>query len=536
MHIKLSRLLCLASLAPLLLSAGCHGQKTPAVPPIIHAARPLAIPVLPAPADPGVIGYVKVRDPRRLVAEVGQDQVQSLLNAKDLDINLLRPGTPATLVMWGPDGFAFDKVPLAAFVALQKTPPGFLKDKEDGVKVLEDLTFLPITPTARDHAKAASSLLPLCREPGPWDAQLHVVLSAITRNYGTQLHIGLGALQGAMAAQSKKPGAPDPQAIGSLLTKMLARIEQMESYSLGLSFLPEEIEVEMVLRDKDGGAGGPIPAPDLAQFMPVEDIRMQWNLHDLAGKMNTYLDWYMPLLASTTPGLVEPMRALFTDMGKLGDAQTAVALSFDANVGMRGAGLWLTKDPEAYLAIIRRSIDMFNQQGVKDSYRTLGMELSATRQSQVRKVYGWPVDRFSVHITPTKDARPEQRLMFDKMPILAKLTHLDYEVMRMGSYVLFSFNAPIEALAERLLRGHGDLPLRAAHNFPAGGTLYVDVNVEGLVGSFKGMLPPDAAAKIPDPKSLAGTVTMFSYDGGAASDYRVRVPRTILTALAKKGR
>ena len=537
MTCKRSRFSSLARVAALNLAlfACCHGQKVPTVP-TAQQAGPLAIPNLAAPADPGVMGYVKVREPRKLVAELGEAEVRRVLSAKDLDLNILRPGVPATLVLWGPDGFAFDKIPLGAFVSMQQTPPGMLKDKESGAQQLDELTFLPITPPAKEHAKSVGSLLPLAREPGPWDVQLFLGLSSLTRTYGTQLHIGLGALQGVLMAQPKKPGAPDPAAMGSIFTKMLTRLEAMDSYALGLNFLPDEVELETVLRDRQSTPGGAVSAPDLAQFLSADDIRMQWNLRDLGGKVNTYLDWYMPLLNAATPGMAEPFRALLTDIGKLGEAQTAISASFDATGQMRGEGVWLCKDPEGYLAALRRGIDMLNQKGVKDSYRELGFDIEATRAPSDRKIYGWPVEHFAMHMTLRKDARQEQRAAFEKMPFLSAMGNLRYDVMRMGGYVLFSINGSLEALAGRVLSGRGEHPLRAAHVFPAGGTVYGDVDMAGVVRMARSFLPKDAVAKLPDPQSLAGVVTFFSYDGGIASDSRVRVPRSIISALAKKAK
>lgn len=547
----------LLGLAGLLaLAPACHGQRDLPVPPI-QTARPPQVPIPATPADPKLLGYLRVRDPARLASEFG-DRARGTLASQGLDLNALRPGAPITLFGWDPAGQSMTKPPLAALVPLRPGSPAAqaLADRAGGKDLtapLKDQLLIAPTQTVLQRAiEQGPDLLALSTAASPFDAVLFLNLQSVLSLYGPQMRSGITMMQAAMALRSADSPAPglSPQAMGGLLRRMVDQLESLKSLSLGVTFLPDDIEIASVTQDKAAQPAVPVAAPDLGRFLPQDPIRVQWNARDLSKKIGKIIDLYTPMI-DEVPGLMAELRALQDLHGKIGHMYGAMSLSLgDGVVGYHGSGVILADDPQAYLAVVRKTLDLFKMPVVRDLYRKLGLEVTITPVPAQRKVLGWPVDRYEHRMAVAKDAPPAQRQLQEQVLAKMKLGQgtTIHEVAQVGRYVLFSLNTPaagqspgpatgpnsgIDTLVESLRRGTGGTELAASRQFPPGGSLYVDLDVAALFTSIQAMLPPAAAARLPTlPKGEPiAPVTISTYDSGPDSYYRVRVPRRLLRAL-----
>jgi hypothetical protein len=168
----------------------------------------------------------------------------------------------------------------------------------------------------------------------------------------------------------------------------------------------------------------------------------------------------------------------------------------------------------------------------------MGLDFSVEHQTNVRKIKGNPVDRytykFALRDNGDKTAKPRAQQSMQVM--IDKLSGLTYEVAQTGPYLVYSIGAPVDALVESLLGGKGQYPLWAMQTFPAGGSLYAEVDIAGVLDMLRGIIPADTGRPLPILPGANNRVGLWSYDGGAVSYQRLVVPIELIRnviALAK---
>jgi hypothetical protein len=213
--------------------------------------------------------------------------------------------------------------------------------------------------------------------------------------------------------------------------------------------------------------------------------------------------------------------------------ETAVSMTVGGDRAFSGHGLMRVDNPAAILALGRRIAGLFQQGPIHDAYKRMGVEMQIIGKPGVRKVHGWPVDRYEYKITVAPQiSDPAVKRMWEK------LAGMTYEVAQVGPYLVYGVNASVDEIVRALFapstaksatgpaRG-----LQATTAFPAGGSFYADVNVAALLRGFRSLLPEGAATRVPELPAESGTLMLFGYDGGDVSYYKARLPMTLLLSI-----
>jgi hypothetical protein len=531
------------------LPLGCTGPKTPPSLPIPEA-KPVTLPAPAVPTDAALFGYLHVRDPLALfgkLAQLGGVTPEQLAAQRGIKLGEQLTGAPLVGFLWDPQGASLQDVPA---VVLAPVPQGgalvtTLQSANPAVRTAmldqsPGLTALYIGQSGQAHLNSGGpGLLALAQAKQPFDITLYVNAAPILAKYGPILHMGIKALAPALgAAAESNPAGFSPQATMSMLEQMVSSLEELKSFSLGASVTNTALELSTLTTQKQGDGGGPIAAPDLAQFVPPGDVRLQWNTRDIKKLIDWYLRMYGGLLAEK-PALRAQVDQAIAEWLKAGPKmQTAMSVSYRNGRGLQISGVMRVDDGPAAMAAVRRSAQLFSSGPVHDAYQSMGLDFSVEHQTNVRKIKGNPVDRytykFALRDNGDKTAKPRAQQSMQVM--IDKLSGLTYEVAQTGPYLVYSIGAPVDALVESLLGGKGQYPLWAMQTFPAGGSLYAEVDIAGVLDMLRGIIPADTGRPLPILPGANNRVGLWSYDGGAVSYQRLVVPIELIRnviALAK---
>ncbi|HEX2574021.1 MAG TPA: hypothetical protein VH877_31015 [Polyangia bacterium] len=545
----------LVVLAIALFTIHCRPPQPPRLP--IAPVQALALPVPAPPRDPSLVGYIKLRDPAGTLARLDESVLRNLAPEGVASLGL-RPGEGAGIFLWEPPllgGFGVQTLPLAIFLpaAQDSRIVRNLGQLWPALQVVAagprgQATLAGLNPAALERARSQGPVMgELLGAPTPFDGYLYLYLEPLVGKYLPILRASVGSLgpmfeqvQRAQAQQGQAPPFTGEQMAG-MMGAMLDRLAPLKSFTLGASQVQGGLELGMLIEDKPGTAraGGPLAVPDLTQFLAPGAMRLQWNVRDFGQWADGYLKIYAPILASR-PELKTAIDALVADWRQATRGMNSgQSFSFDKAHGLRMSGLMQVDDAAKVLALVGRMTERFSAGPIHDAYVGLGMDIRIERMPGTRKIKGWPVARYAYHVKMTKPPKDEASRV-----VLGLFDNLVYEVAQVGPFVLFTMGQPggpgapgeIDRLAEDLLHGRGRYPLAARGRYPAGGTLYCDVDVAQALEGVRSFLPPDQAAKLPTLSGGAGgpvePVTMFSYDGGDTSYLRVQVPRKLLSLLA----
>lgn len=541
-------------LALALLTLHCRPPQPPRLP--VQPVQSLMLPVPAPPTDPTLVGYIKLRDPAGTVAKLDESMLRSVAPEGVASLGL-QPGEAGALFLWEPPilgGFGLGTLPLAALVPAPQGSPivrnlGQLWPTMQVVATgpTGQSTLAGLNPAALSRARTQSAMIgELLRAPTLFDGYLYLYFEPLVAKYLPTLRASVGALGPMLEQQQRSQSRPgQPQISGEQMTAMMGamldRLTPLKSFTLGVTQLPEALELGVLVEDKPGTAsvGGPIAAPDLTQFIPPGAVRLQWNVRDFGKWADGYLKLYGPLFAGR-PELRAVIDSLLAEWRQATrTSNSSQSLSFDKAHGLRMMGISQVDDATKVMALVGRVAESFSAGPIHEAYVGLGTDIRIERMPAARKIKGWPVDRYVYHVRQLKPPADEVA-----KAILSLLDNTVYEVAQVGPFVLFVMGEPggggpgagIDRLAEDLLRGRGRYPLLARGRYPAGGTVYGDIDTVQVIEGIRSFLTPEQAAKLPKlssggPNGQIEPITMFSYDGGDTSYLRLQVPRKLLSVL-----
>jgi hypothetical protein len=234
------------------------------------------------------------------------------------------------------------------------------------------------------------------------------------------------------------------------------------------------------------------------------------------------------------PALKAQVNELIADWLKAGRVmETAMSGSFRSGKGLSVYGVMRLEDGAAAMAAVRRSVKLFSTGPVHELYQKMGIDLKINSQQATRKLKGHPVDRYEYSFklnsqAPTVD--PTLKLMFDKM------SGLTYEIAQVGPYLVYALGGQVDSVVDALLAGKGAYPLAAMKTFPAGGSLYLELDVAQVVEWFKAVVPASAAVKLPTLPAQGSVISAWSYDGGVHSYQKTVIPTQLIKNIAAAAR
>lgn len=512
--------------------AGCGPKKPPAVP--LSAVKPLDMPLPPPPADPGLFAYAKVSNLAKLLT-LGGASTQDMLLSQGVAPTEIAQNKPALLFLWDPERLdAPMALPIASLLPVPPTGAavGRLKDMADSLsaEALGDYTLLGLNQGAVARARGQKeALLQLASASTPFDGLLQLQTATMLAKYGPVVKQGVRALSPMLSlAALRNPGGPSGPAQVQTLEALLGYLERLQSVAVGVQILPGGVEVSSLFQYKQGGAGGPIAAPDLAQFLPPGDVRLAFSSRDVKALTDLYLLLYGPMmnelpeLKSLTLTLVED----WLKMSKTVDA--ALSLRFGDKHSLQAFGIVRPDNAQAALGVVRRGMQQQQQSPPTTVYQSMGLKVQLTGQQSLRKVRGWAVDHYEYKLGPTSGTTEGAGLA------LEQLGAVSYEVCQVGPYLVYALNTPIDELVATLFAGPGGAgttKMKAMTHFPAGGMLYADVDLGTVLEGVRKFLPADLKRSLPAVARNIGQVTLFGYDSGGVTMYKARLPTTVLLAL-----
>lgn len=514
-----------------LLGSACGPKNPPALP--VSEAKPIAVPMPAAPQDASLFAYLKIRDARQTVDMFGGPALTAGAAAQGLNLTELQPGRPAAVFAWDPDGADSPQaVPAVALLPIpaQGTLAGRLKLLATSAEVepFPDGTIASMNAAVAERARAGrEGLVQLLNAPLPFDGLLYLNASGIVNRYLPTLRNGLHAMEPVLtAAAIQRPDAPSPKSIIGTLDGLFSSLEGLRAIAVGAKPYDGGLEISTLVQEQKAHPGGPVSSPDLAQFLPVGDVRLVWNSRDTKRMLDFFMSVYGPIL-DDKPGVKAQVMPLVDEWAKASQRiDSAMSVSFGGEHGFRGHGLMRVDNAQAAFALVARSVQLFQAGPVHDAYKAMGIDVQVVRKAKARKLFGWPVDRYEYHLTMGQQVADPASLA-----MMNKLSNMTYEVAQIGPYVAYALNGSLDDIVKPLFTGKGPNPMKATGAFPPGGHLYMECNVSSLLSGFKSLLPPPAADRLPSLPPQPDPVMLFGYDSGDTGYYKLRVPGPLLLAM-----
>ncbi len=524
------------------LALGCGPRQPPKLP--VPTVQPLTVPMPAAPpqSEAPLFGYVKLRDLSRAIGLFGGEAVLGpLAQAQGVNLSEISAGKPLSLYVWDPDRvdspFALPIVGLFPIPA-EGTISSRLTSMNSSLKAESwgELTAIGMNPRALDQARGQKdALLGITAADTPFDALLYLHIDAMMAKYAPVLRQGIRAMMPMLALSTvRQPGAPSAASTVAMLEGLVSSLESVRAVAVGARPYDGGVELSALVQDKAAraGEGGPLAAPNLAQFLPPGDVNVVWNSRDLQRLVDFYMRLYGPML-DEQPQLRTVIQGLVDEWMKIGrKSEMAFSFSVGGERAFRMHGIVRVDNPAAFMALGRKTATMFGQGPLHDAYKRLGIELQINGKQGARKLQGWPIDHYDYKIaTGTPGQGPGQAV---NGQLFAKLNGASYEVAQVGPYILYAMNAPIDPVVTALFKGQSagtSTGASAMAAFPPGGTMYADVNVSSLLKGITSLLPPEAASRLPSLPPEAGSLSFFGYDAGQVSYYKARIPMTLILAI-----
>jgi len=532
------RRLLTALTLPLVFAGACSPQSPPSLP--MPEVKPLTVPMPAAPGDASLFGYLKLRDLGQTLNLFGGPLVGM---AYGLNLAEVQPGKPAALYLWDPAGVRSPQTLPAA--ALLPVPPdgavaGRLKTMFESVETeaAGEGTLAAMNTAAAERSRAQrQALSDILNAPVPFDALLYLNAATILDTYMPVLQQGVAALEPILTqAAAQRRDSMSPKATIGMFQKFLSAAAGLKAVAVGLKPYDGGLEASVMVQDKQPSQGGPVAAPDLGALLPPADLRIVWNNPDVKRTLDFYMGAYGPML-DEKPGLRAQVQALVDEWLKASRRlDSATALQLGGERAFSGQGIMRVDNPAAMLPIAHKVVQLFNQGPVHDAYKSLGVDLQIAAQPKARKLRGWTVDRFEYRVKLGPELTdPTVKSFWER------LNGTVYEVARIGPYLVFATNASIDTLVNGMFSGAGPAgkgrsPLKATAVFPPGGTLYVDLNVPGLLSGLKSLMPAHLSQRVPTLPPQPEPVTLFGYDSGETGYYKLRLPGPLLAAIKSASR
>jgi hypothetical protein len=513
------------------------GACAPKNPPAIATVEPktLTVPMPLPPKDTSMFAYLKIRDLKATIDVFGAPAVMAPLMQRGGDPKEVQAGKPAAFYLWDP-GSVTSPAAMPIVALLPVPTDGTLIA---GLKTWAATVQLHIEPSgegtlaamnavAADHAKAeAPALQDILTAQLPFEGLLYLNASTILDKYLPVLRQSMRGFEPMLAmAAAQRKDAPNPKSIVGMMEQMLGALENVRAVAVGVKPYDGGIELSTMVQDRQPGQGGPVPAADLASFLPPADIRLAWNSRDLKPTIDFYLRMYGPML-DEKPGLRAQVQGLIDEWMKASRRmESAASFQIGGEKGFRGHGLMRVDNPAGVMAVMRKTLGLFNQGAIHDLYKTMGIDFQIVHKPKVRKLKGWAVDRYEYRLAASPESEPPAtRAIWDK------LNGTTYEVAQIGPFLVYATNGTIDEVVSALFTGKGPHPMKSTTVFPPGGGIYLDANIPALIAGIRQLAPPNVADRLPYLPPLPDLVTLYSYDAGETSLYKLRLPGLLLASL-----
>lgn len=500
---------------------GCSGGKKPPSLPQSKPA-PLAIPMLSAPGSKDLWGYAKVKDPAALAGRMFGPLTQPLLLSLGLSPADLTPGGVASLYLWDPE----DKPALAAPSAMvlpiaaasaraQELGRAFPESQRSEVP---GGTLFALN--AATHAKLTTQkdpLLTLAAAPTPFDVVVYAYLDPIMQKHGQTLR----ELLTKASAAGQQPQLPGTQeSVSKLFGQMVDAMTELKSAAIGANLTDRALELSVVTEQKaQAAANQPYAVPDLVQFLPPAHVRLQWNTRDMQKFMDFYMRTYAPMFESQPP-LKDAMQTVVREWQKAGSKMSmAASISIGGESFLQMTSIMKVDDGKAAMQAMKNGFKLLQGPEAKKSWEKLGIEMQSSSTPAVRKLHGWPVDRYEYSYKIVKPDMQQAQAMFDK------LSNMKMEVAQVGNYLLFAMGGSVDGAVNALMTGKGEFPTEAAKRFPAGGSTYIDVDLKRILDTTEKQLGRPLGVPLPQG---AEVLSAAAFDGGPSSQYQLYVPKPLV--------
>ena len=500
---------------------GCSGGKKPPSLPQSKPA-PLAIPTLGAPASKDLWGYAKLKDPAALAGRLFGPLTQPLLLSLGLHPADLQPGGVASLYLWDPE----DKPALAAPSAMilpiaatsdraQELSRAFPESQRS--EVPGGTLFALNVATQAKLTTQKESLLKLAGAPTPFDVVVYAYLDPIMQKHGQTLRTLLTKASEA-GQQPQLPGTQE--SVSKLFGQMVDAMTELKSAAIGANLTDKALELSVVTEQKAlAAANQPYAVPDLVQFLPPAHVRLQWNTRDMQKFMDFYMRTYAPMFESQPP-LKDAMQTVVREWQKAGSKMSmAASVSIGGESFLQMTSIMKVDDGKAAMQAMKNGFKLLQGPEAKKSWEKLGIEMQSSSAPGVRKLHGWPVDRYEYSYKIVKPELQQAQAMFDK------LSNMKMEVVQVGNYLLFAMGGSVDGAVNALMSGKGEFPTEAAKRFPAGGSTYIDVDLKRILDTTEKQLGRPLGMPLPQG---AEVLSAAAFDGGPSSQYQLYVPKPLV--------
>ena len=500
---------------------GCSGGKKP---PTLAVSKPapLAIAVPAPPESKDLWGYAKLKDPAAVATRLLGPLTQPMLLSMGLSPSDLKPGSVASLYVWDPE----DKPLLAAPSALIVPIPTEGERAQELSRVFPDSqrsavpqgTLFLLNPATQAKAQTQrESLIKLAAAQSPFDVVLYAYLDPILQKHGATLR----ELLRKASTAGQQPAMPGTQeSVSKLFNQAVDALVELKSAAVAANLSDKALELSLITESKAATTKAePYAVPDLVQFLPPAHLRFQWNTRDMQRFMDFYMKTYAPMFDSQPP-LKEAMQAVIREWQKAGQKMSmSAAVTIGGESFLQMTSIMKVDDGKAAMAAMRNGFKLLQSPEMKKSWEQLGIEMQSTSAQGVRKLHGWPVDRYEYSYKVVKPEMKQAQAMFDK------LSNMKMEVAQVGGYLVFAMGGSVDQPVNALMTGKGEFPTEAQKRFPAGGAAYVDIDLQRIVQTVEKQLGRPIGVPLPQG---AEVVSAASFDGGPASQFQLHVPKPLV--------
>lgn len=500
---------------------GCSGGKKPPSLPQSKPA-PLAIPTLGAPESKDLWGYAKLKDPAALASRLFGPLTQPLLLSLGLNPADLQPGGVASLYLWDPEGKPALAAPSAMILPIaatsdraQELSRAFPESQRS--EVPGGTLFALNVATQVKLATQKEPLLKLAGAPTPFDVVVYAYLDPIMQKHGQALRTLLTKASEA-GQQPQLPGTQE--SVNKLFGQMVDAMTELKSAAIGANLTDKALELSVVTEQKAlAAANQPYAVPDLVQFLPPAHVRLQWNTRDMQKFMDFYMRTYAPMFESQPP-LKDAMQTVVREWQKAGSKMSmAASVSIGGESFLQMTSIMKVDDGKAAMQAMKNGFKLLQGPDAKKSWEKLGIEMQSSSAPGVRKLHGWPVDRYEYSYKIVKPELQQAQAMFDK------LSNMKMEVVQVGNYLLFAMGGSVDGAVNALMSGKGEFPTEAAKRFPAGGSTYIDVDLKRILDTTEKQLGRPLGVPLPQGAEVLSAAV---FDGGPSSQYQLYVPKPLV--------
>ena len=454
-----------------------------------------------------------------------------------IDPSQIDPEKPVVIVVDDPNGAALQKAPMMALLpvgpqsqlgnmAMVLAGPQNVGRLDGGVSVVMNRPPL-------DDTHGAGLLRGLAQAPLAGDLELFLHAAAMKTRYSSEIAKFFDKMKADIEKPQMASGTKlDPSFARAYVDWLRGGVEAVQSLLVGFGAGESDLDLYFVSR---GNGEAALPAesssmPDLAQFVPASDIRLEMTGGSWKGFYDLAMKMYEGALKER-PDLLTRLRATL-DVWMKGSTQIAMSLQLDGERFLRGTAVMLSDRAGDQLQAMRDGVELMKDEAMQKMMRGAGSEFSITLQKEARKVEGWPVDHVSYTFKLddsklTGDAREMLQRVFAKP--------LEMEVARIGSYLVYTINespAAFDKVVGELMSGKGSSPsLQARAKQPAGGWLYGDVDVPRLWRNIGSLLSDKLRRNLPQLDDRSGPATIFGYSPGSVGYYRLGVPTILVDSI-----